>query len=148
MGAAAHACLAGALASGGVGVACTGVGLRGLTVQNCASTPRQFCWDDLLCLLNNRQHEPSRQVWHPLRDAFADAHPAPCAPAPQVFTNVGGGSAMNNLAVLGSGIALAAHGVLAAGGQLPLGEGSGSGEEARQQLKEELAGLLGFLAEK
>ncbi len=70
------------------------------------------------------------------------------SPANQVFGNAGGGSAMNNLAVLGSGIAQAAHGVLAAGGQLPRCEGSGSAEEALKQLKEELAGFLGFLAEK
>ncbi|KAL4458450.1 hypothetical protein ABPG75_013315 [Micractinium tetrahymenae] len=69
--------------------------------------------------------------------------------AVQVFTHVGGGSAMNNLAVLSSGIALAAHSVLAAGGQLPCCDaGSGAAPAARQQLKEELSGFLGFLAEK
>lgn len=54
---------------------------------------------------------------------------------------------MNNLAVLGSGLALAAHAVLATGGQLPCCEG-GSPDEAPQRLKEELAGFLSFLAEK
>lgn len=93
----------------------------------------------------------------------------------KVFTNVSGDSAVNNLAVVGCGIALAAHSLAASGAELPIsGAGSsadaeadssgasscngsdqagssggeaGDGPEARRQLQREATEFLRFLAD-
>lgn len=87
----------------------------------------------------------------------------------KVFTNVSGDSAVNNLAVVACGIALAAHSLAASGAELPIsGAGSsssgassgnggdqagssggeaGDGPEARRQLQQEAAEFLRFLAD-
>lgn len=96
---------------------------------------------------------------------------------PQVFTNVSGDTAANNLAVLACGIALAAHSLAASGAELPIsgassssstagaqeggsggsgdgdhaggssGSEAGDGPEARRQLQQQLAEFLRFLAD-
>lgn len=68
----------------------------------------------------------------------------PCHP-PQVFSNVNGDSAANNLAVLACGITHAAHALAAAGAEVPAGEGAGDG---LRQLQQQAQQLLRFLADR
>ena len=70
----------------------------------------------------------------------------------QVFSNVTADSAINNLSVLGCGIALAAHSLEAAGAELPAcggarGEDAGA-PDGRQQLLEQLREFLRFVADR